>query len=337
MRRDDHSPHLSTSSCRCPLAVRRQRRDARSFAVRRPSAWSRKCPHICASHPPTRIVARRSMRLRLFSSRTSVPCGDRRQEDRQLRHHARRCRERPAAGSHLCRTLLDRPGAEFFLERRVSFPPSPAPWDARPDFRIGSTVHVIDFKFGTGVRVRALYLDGDEDVINAQLLFYGAAARHSLPEFFAGVDNIILTILQPVSIDPDAEWCRRSRLSPLSLMSLSRSTAPPVKKHFHPRRAWSGAPIAASARRGRSARRILARFSIWRNSWCRRPPRRPRRKRTNSCSRRPQPRRRGQGNRHGAARPGETRPGEWRVPGYALSAGRAERSWHDEDAPRSRR
>jgi hypothetical protein len=36
-------------------------------------------------------------------------------------------------------------------------------------------------------------------------LFYAAAARHSLREFFAGVENIVLTILQPVSIDVDAE------------------------------------------------------------------------------------------------------------------------------------
>ena len=71
--------------------------------------------------------------------------------------------------------------------------------------RIGNTIYVIDFKFGAGVRVLALYPDGDEDVINAQLLFYAAAARHSLPEFFAGVDNIVLTILQPLSIEPDAE------------------------------------------------------------------------------------------------------------------------------------
>ena len=41
--------------------------------------------------------------------------------------------------------------------------------------------------------------------INAQLLFYAAAARHSLPEFFAGVDDIVLTIVQPQSIEEDAE------------------------------------------------------------------------------------------------------------------------------------
>jgi hypothetical protein len=36
-------------------------------------------------------------------------------------------------------------------------------------------------------------------------MFYAAAARHSLPDFFAGVKDIILTIVQPVSIEPDAE------------------------------------------------------------------------------------------------------------------------------------
>ena len=64
---------------------------------------------------------------------------------------------------------------------------------------------MVDFKFGAGVRVLALYPDGDEDVINGQFHFYGAAARHSLPDFFAGVENIVLTIVQPVSIEPDAE------------------------------------------------------------------------------------------------------------------------------------
>jgi hypothetical protein len=55
------------------------------------------------------------------------------------------------------------------------------------------------------VRVLALYPDGDDDVLNPQLMFYAAAARYSLPEFFAGVDTIILTILQPQSIDVDAK------------------------------------------------------------------------------------------------------------------------------------
>jgi Protein of unknown function (DUF2800) len=104
-------------------------------------------------------------------------------------------------------TLLDAPGAEYYLEQRVVFPTIPDTWGTVDLLvRIGRTLHVIDFKFGAGVLVRALSPDGDEDVLNPQLMFYGAAARHSLREFFAGVESIILTILQPVvSIDVGAE------------------------------------------------------------------------------------------------------------------------------------
>ena len=100
--------------------------------------------------------------------------------------------------SPMWRRCSTRPGLSIYLEHRVVFP-TIADTFGTADLivRIGSTIHVIDFKFGAGVRVLALYPDGDEDVINAQLLFYAAAARHSLPEFFAGVDNIVLTILQP--------------------------------------------------------------------------------------------------------------------------------------------
>jgi hypothetical protein len=102
--------------------------------------------------------------------------------------------------------LLNWPGAEFYLERRVIFPTIPDTWGTVDLLvRIGRTIHVIDFKFGVGVRVLALTPDGDEDVINAQLMFYACAARHSLPEFFAGVENIVLTIAQPVTVDLDTE------------------------------------------------------------------------------------------------------------------------------------
>src|SRR5262249_37649295 len=103
-------------------------------------------------------------------------------------------------------TLLDTPGAEYYLERRVVFPTIPDTWGTVDLLvRIGRKIHVIDFKFGVGVRVCALSPDGDEDIINAQLLFYAAAARHSLPEFFAGIESVVLTILQPVSVEIDAE------------------------------------------------------------------------------------------------------------------------------------
>jgi hypothetical protein len=114
--------------------------------------------------------------------------------------------------------LLNAPGAEYYLEHRVIFPTIPGAFGTRDLIvRIGSAVHIIDFKFGTGVRVLALYAVGAEDVVNAQLMFYGAAARHSMPKFFAGVDNIVLTILQPMSIEPDAEMVSSVEIIPTEL------------------------------------------------------------------------------------------------------------------------
>jgi hypothetical protein len=114
--------------------------------------------------------------------------------------------------------LLDTPGAEFYLENRVAFPTIAGAFGtADLIVRIGRTAEVIDFKFGQGVRVLALYPDGDEDVLNAQLAFYAAAARHSLPDFFSGVDNIVLTILQPVSIDPDVDMMSTVAVTPAEL------------------------------------------------------------------------------------------------------------------------
>jgi hypothetical protein len=102
--------------------------------------------------------------------------------------------------------LLDAPGATFYLEHRVAFPAIAGAFGTVDLIvRVGHTIHVVDFKFGAGVRVLALYPDGAEDVLNSQLLFYSAAARHSLCEFFAGVEHIILTIVQPQSIELDAE------------------------------------------------------------------------------------------------------------------------------------
>jgi hypothetical protein len=102
--------------------------------------------------------------------------------------------------------LLDTPGAEYYLEQRVIFPTIPNTFGTVDLLiRIGRTIHVVDFKFGAGVRVLALAPDGDDDVLNAQLLFYAAAARHSLRDFFAGVERVVLTILQPMSVEIHAE------------------------------------------------------------------------------------------------------------------------------------
>ena len=102
--------------------------------------------------------------------------------------------------------LLDRPGAEFYLEQRVVFPTIANTFGTADLIaRIGSTIHIVDYKFGSGVPVRALTPDGNEDVLNSQLMFYGVGARHTVPGFFVDVETIVLTIVQPVSIEMDAE------------------------------------------------------------------------------------------------------------------------------------
>jgi hypothetical protein len=105
--------------------------------------------------------------------------------------------------------LLDTPEAEFYLERRVTFPTVAGAFGTVDLLvRSNSTIHVVDFKFGSGVLVRALAPADDDpavDVVNSQLMFYAAAARHSMPEFFDKIEEIVITIVQPMSIEPDAE------------------------------------------------------------------------------------------------------------------------------------
>jgi hypothetical protein len=114
--------------------------------------------------------------------------------------------------------LLSTPGAEYYLEQRVEFPTVTGAFGtADLIVRIGNVIHVVDLKFGSGVRVLALYPDGEEDVINAQLLFYAAAARHSFAKFFAGTEYIVLTILQPMSIELDAEMVSAVTVTPAEL------------------------------------------------------------------------------------------------------------------------
>jgi hypothetical protein len=117
--------------------------------------------------------------------------------------------------------LLDTPGAEFYLEHRVAFPTIAGAYGT-VDLLVGinRTIFVIDFKFGVGVLVRALYPaddDPDTDIINSQLLFYAAAARHSLPDFFADVERIVLAIVQPISTDLDAEMVSTVTVTPVEL------------------------------------------------------------------------------------------------------------------------
>jgi hypothetical protein len=114
--------------------------------------------------------------------------------------------------------LIDAPGAEFYRECRVAFPTVAGAFGTVDLLvRIGSTVYVVDYKFGAGVRVLAQYPDGDEDVVNAQPMFYAAGARYSLPKFLAGVETINLTILQPQSIEPNVEMVSTATVTHVEL------------------------------------------------------------------------------------------------------------------------
>jgi hypothetical protein len=194
-------------------------------------------------------------------------------------------------------TLLDEPGAEYYLEQRVVFPTIPGAFGTVDlIIRIGAAIYVVDLKFGLGVRVLALYHDGDEDVINAQLLFYAAAARHSFPDFFAAVDNITLMILQPQSIEVDAE-----------MVSSVTVTHAELDAFIMLYRAACEAALTPVPR-------------LQRGDWCR------------FCSARPIcPAHTGiRTALHDQAKHA-LESGD-HIPGYALSAGRAERHWHNENA-----
>jgi Protein of unknown function (DUF2800) len=208
--------------------------------------------------------------------------------------------------------LLDTPGAEFYFERRVAFPTIPGAFGTTDLLvRIGATVYVVDFKFGTGVRVLALYPAGDDDIINAQIMFYAAAGRHSLREFFAGVENIVLTILQPQSIEPDAEM--------VSTVTVTHAELDEFIALYS----------AACAESLTSAPRLE------RGAHCRFCPARP------ICPEHTKPLLAEGLDLVGAVKDIRTALHDQAkraleqgdsVPGYALSAGRAERHWRDESA-----
>jgi len=89
------------------------------------------------------------------------------------------------------------------IEAHVRFPGLPAAFGT-VDLILQSKTHllVIDFKFGQGVPVQALYLDPvNGDVVNEQLMYYTTAARYTLPKLITRRRAIIVAIIQP-AFDP---------------------------------------------------------------------------------------------------------------------------------------
>jgi hypothetical protein len=74
-----------------------------------------------------------------------------------------------------------------------------------------TTVLVVDWKFGSGVPVKALYEDEiNGDQLNPQLAFYTAAARHRHPKLFKD-RTIVCAIIQP-RLDPPMSFTETNHL-----------------------------------------------------------------------------------------------------------------------------
>jgi Protein of unknown function (DUF2800) len=68
----------------------------------------------------------------------------------------------------------------------------------------GVKTYVNDWKYGSGVTVRASYPDPDDalyEILNPQLMFYACSARHTLPHMFERNIPIELSIVQPRARD----------------------------------------------------------------------------------------------------------------------------------------
>jgi len=89
------------------------------------------------------------------------------------------------------------------IELRVRFPAVPGAFGTM-DLVLGNsdTVLHIDWKFGSGVPVKAAYVHGDTETVNAQLLFYATAAKHSARHLYRGRPKMAVAIIQPRTATP---------------------------------------------------------------------------------------------------------------------------------------
>ena len=105
----------------------------------------------------------------------------------------------------MCRTVQDYvdfcnnlPG-EHFTESKVDYSPWVPDGFGTSDFIAidGNTAHIVDLKYGKGVRV-----DAEE---NTQAMLYGLGAVNTFGFLFDEIENFILTIYQP-RLDHVSEW-----------------------------------------------------------------------------------------------------------------------------------
>jgi hypothetical protein len=91
------------------------------------------------------------------------------------------------------------------VELHVAFPGVPGAFGTCDlilrSFGGGIVLHV-DWKFGQGVGVKALYRDEQGETVNAQLLYYCAGAINSCKPLYSGVSKLAVAIIQPRAAEP---------------------------------------------------------------------------------------------------------------------------------------
>lgn len=97
-------------------------------------------------------------------------------------------------------------GVEWIVERQVRFPGIEGAFGTGDlTGRTAKRTILIDWKFGAGKPVKAVYREQDgSERVNSQLLFYGRATLHTLPEMFGDAEDdwpVDLYIMQPRSGD----------------------------------------------------------------------------------------------------------------------------------------
>jgi hypothetical protein len=84
------------------------------------------------------------------------------------------------------------------VEKSVKFPGIPGAFGTC-DLILSNQTHVlhVDWKFGQGIPVKAIYPDPAGDIVNPQILFYITAAMSSARHFYKGRKQLVGAIIQP--------------------------------------------------------------------------------------------------------------------------------------------
>lgn len=111
----------------------------------------------------------------------------------------------------------DEGGIEFLLEQRCAFPGiDDAFGTCDVTGKTDKRSIILDWKFGAGVPVHAVYTEQDGSPrVNGQLLFYACMVRHSVPSMFGEGDDwpVDLYIVQPRTRETYADGKRYSKAS----------------------------------------------------------------------------------------------------------------------------